>query len=273
MPGALPDSASCKLVCVPTPLTTLPCPTYVSVCFPIWQPGYWTPLPGRLLGSFIGCAVSAEKACEVLGNGSSLSSTEDDPCNNQKCAPGHHGNLSDYKSPTCAGLCPKGHYCESGSPVPLPCPPGTSMRVKGNPSRESCAACGAGQFNNKPGADRCNSCPAGRFNEQTNQTACTACPQGGEALALCPKAVLLFRLPTSCRAPCPHHTALTFPHITLHLLVSSRQVTCHVECYLETNLAPAVHVNTHLSGLSGRLLPHRRCRHTHGYRQLRRRHL
>lgn len=38
-------------------------------------------------------------------------------------------------------VCPPGHYCESGSAVPTPCPAGTHLSMSGGKCAEDCLPC------------------------------------------------------------------------------------------------------------------------------------
>jgi hypothetical protein len=107
-------------------------------------------------------------------------------------------------------ICPAGHYCETGSSYPTPCPIGTYLASTGNTNSGACIACRDGLVCNTLGATaeyvQCDegyycpsatlkvACPAGSFcikgvsihtacgagtyQPHTHASSCLTCPEG-----------------------------------------------------------------------------------------------
>ncbi|XP_072557730.1 uncharacterized protein [Paramormyrops kingsleyae] len=69
------------------------------------------------------------------------------------CSGGARSANSTGNSVTPAGtdLCPPGHYCPTGSPHPVPCPPGSYSSSPGLSREEQCQLCPSGFFCDRPG--------------------------------------------------------------------------------------------------------------------------
>ena len=68
-----------------------------------WFPcrlGEWMPTRGAFKGDVLGCNACPER---------------------------YYGDADNFATAGCSGICPLGHFCESGSALPVPCPKGTRM--------------------------------------------------------------------------------------------------------------------------------------------------
>jgi len=144
-----------------------------------------------------------------------------------ECAASRYGNSTsreDQSSPRCSGMCPAGHYCETGAVQPVicalgefcsvgsttgtPCPAGTFGSRLGLTSQSECSVCPAGSrceagssrpslcetgtFSSAAASSNCTMCDAGTYQDIPGQSACAPCPPGhfcGEGS----------RIPTPCR--------------------------------------------------------------------------
>lgn len=62
------------------------------------------------------------------------------------CDPGYYCNGSDIQRDPSDKECPVGHYCQSGSPTPTPCPSGTSSNAVKNTLLSDCNDCPPGFY-------------------------------------------------------------------------------------------------------------------------------
>ena len=69
-----------------------------------------------------------------------------------------------------AVVCPSGGYCPSGTPRPIPCPPGKYMPNSGQSSSSGCVNCPAGKYCAGAGSSYSGSCEAGYYCTGSAQT-------------------------------------------------------------------------------------------------------
>ena len=82
----------------------------------------------------------------------------------------------------CASLlvqnCTDGYYCAEGAAAALPCPGGTTKRLRVTMMRkEDCDICGVGTFC-PVGSSTATNCSAGTYNDKPKQEACAKCAVG-----------------------------------------------------------------------------------------------
>ena len=85
-----------------------------------------------------------------------------------RCREGTYGNATNLTSSDGCAICPNGHECGPGSPVPKLCKPGSSAGAQ----KPLCKWCSAGKFQPSAGQSTCVVCPPG-----------SACPGTGGATA------------------------------------------------------------------------------------------
>ena len=89
-----------------------------------------------------------------------------------RCSAGFFGNtLADQTTPQCAGLCPAGHRCASGTTAPQRCEQGGFCAV----GSSTATLCPRGSFSHTPGltsAQQCQICPRGHWCDQGARVAC-----------------------------------------------------------------------------------------------------
>ena len=117
------------------------------------------------------------------------------------CTPGVLGGAdeSEQVNSVCARLCPEryycphrptlkaiickaGSYCPEGSPVPLPCEPGTWSNITGLMSQDECSICPPGHFCTGGSKFECGVNTYQPFERQDQQTDCVRCPDRSTTL-------------------------------------------------------------------------------------------
>ncbi|KAL7831753.1 hypothetical protein AOLI_G00293010 [Acnodon oligacanthus] len=98
-------------------------------------------------------------------------------------------------------VCPPGHYCNSGSAVPMPCPVGTHRSESGGKSVGDCMPCPGGLFQDQRGQRDCKSCPPGFHCPSSNQQS-----NGSSAPLICPEGYYCPNETVGRPVPCPKGT-------------------------------------------------------------------
>lgn len=116
-----------------------------------------------------------------------------------ECLPGYYCSgsaiLPNPVNDTTGDVCPKGHYCPSASPYPLPCGEGEFSDRYGNHNASNCLPCTAGMYCSGTGRDLPNGycdegwfCPSGMTVPQPPGNRCLAghsCPLGSPQQTPC----------------------------------------------------------------------------------------
>ena len=129
------------------------------------------------------------------------------------CAAGRYGNASQNTDASCAGACPRGHYCPAGSALPIPCPAGSYGDQEGlvnagcsgsclpgfycpagswipdahpcplgfvsKQPDEPCAKCERNTYSGLAPSSECTPCPPNSFAPADGLSSCLACPTSG----------------------------------------------------------------------------------------------
>ncbi|XP_066500606.1 zonadhesin [Hoplias malabaricus] len=98
-------------------------------------------------------------------------------------------------------VCPLGHYCDSGSTVPIPCPVRTYRSENGGKSVEDCMPCPEGRFQDQRGQSDCKSCPPGFHCPSSAQQS-----NGSSAPLICPEGYYCPNETLGRPVPCPKGT-------------------------------------------------------------------
>lgn len=115
------------------------------------------------------------------------------------CLAGYYCNgstiLPNPVNDTTGDICPKGHYCPTGSAYPTPCVPGTYASRLQNQNESNCLSCTAGYYCSGYGRDlpndKCDEgwyCPEGMTVPQPPGNECLAgheCPRGSPDMTPC----------------------------------------------------------------------------------------
>ena len=94
-----------------------------------------------------------------------------------RCRQCYRGTYNDEAGASRCKQCGPGHYCESGSDSPVPCPKGTFSPYSNAWSEDLCRECYAGYYGDEEGLARCKPCPEGSYCE-AGTVEPTSCPDG-----------------------------------------------------------------------------------------------
>ena len=99
------------------------------------------------------------------------------------CPAGTYGSSLGLSTPSCTDICPLGHYCPLGSPVPTPCPAGRYGNTTGLTTKECAADCREIDAVCDSSVSLCREgffCPPGSTSSEQNECGSPGvfCPQG-----------------------------------------------------------------------------------------------